>query len=99
MLAGRNVGLFVGVLTMGGKRWRRNDPNEMTGKEGARGENEPTSFSPSPVQCKKPSFCIVYRLPQVASDPSETPPNWISSLDFFRDGEMRSKPSDINVKG
>ena len=56
MLAGRNVGLFVGVLTMGGKRWRRNDPNEMTGKEGARGENEPTSFSPSPVQCKKPPF-------------------------------------------
>ena len=35
MLAGRNVGLFVGVLTMGGKRWM--------GKEGARGEKERTN--------------------------------------------------------
>lgn len=41
MLAGRNVGLFVGVLTMGGKQWRG---NEM--RKGARGEQEQTSFSP-----------------------------------------------------
>ena len=35
MLAGRNVGLFVGVLTMGGKRLRR---NEKEGKRKVRGK-------------------------------------------------------------
>ena len=107
MLAGRNVGLFVGVLTMGGKRSRRNEKEgkrKVRGKMGEKAgerererENEPTSFPSLAFSAKIGLFVsIIGRvLPCLlcSSVPSGASPQIgyrLSSLDFFRDAEIKA---------
>ena len=60
MLAGRNVGLFVGVLTMGGKRPFRGDTRRRKARrEGSRGQE--AVFCASSVLAKSHLSPIVYR--------------------------------------